>query len=89
MRAGNKVYCIKNRFDLNVIGGTYEILSIDKNADSIIISTEPNTKFKQIEYKLYGIIEGDYSEFWVFDAHFISLKKIRKQKLQKIQNGNR
>lgn len=84
MKVGDKVYCIKSRDNLNLENRIYTILKIDHNINEIIISIEKNKYYICSHYMYHAITDFDYSEHYVFDEFFITLKEQRKLKLEKL-----
>jgi len=95
MKTGDKVYCIKSFkistnsdvfFDENKI---YTITAIMNNLYKKLGMNEKNEKIDiyQIDYKLnfYSTKYTEYTNFYFYD-YFITIKQLRKQKLEKLKS---
>ena len=86
MKKGDKIYCIKTAYAksevLNIQDKIYEI---DEIGNDFFIVTSEKRKNIIPNFFNYRAIYYMYSGR-IFSEHFISLKDIRSQKLQKINN---
>lgn len=87
MKIGDKVFCINTRFNdtlnisFNTKGKIYTIL--DKN--DISVSCDKNSYHIDCNYKFN--YKDEFVEYWQFEEHFIPIKELRKQKLQKLHEN--
>jgi hypothetical protein len=84
MKVGDELLCIKERLigfggSYNIKGNTYKIININK--DDITVSCETNIYHLCAHYSTYNI-----SSVWSLSEYFISIKEIRKLKLQKLKH---
>jgi len=89
MKIGDTVYCIKNlishdmggSYDVAIKGNYYTIGNIDFDGDNLSVIA--------IENGLIYLIRSHFKlDDNFFDYHFITLKQLRKNKLEEIKNRN-
>lgn len=82
LKAGDKVYCINSRFNMHKQNNFYKIAEIREN--HILITSDDKSNYKSGVYSYR--IKYD-SLFQCFDDYFITIKELRKQKLEKLKSS--
>jgi hypothetical protein len=83
MKVGDKVYCKKTN-ESNTKGKLYDILIIDDD-NRITLSTDKRKHKILLEQRQFFIYE-QVDHWEKFSDFFITLKELRKKKLEKINN---
>lgn len=87
MEIGDKVYCIKNRYNsaynvVNKSGKTYKI--VDFYNDQVYINNELNDNS---DNHFYYTLDDEDTSHYIYKKYFNNIKEERKQKLLKIKDG--
>jgi hypothetical protein len=86
MKVGDKVFCKKTN-ESNTKGKIYNILIVDDD-NRITLSTEENKEKIFLNKRQFFIYE-QVNQWDRFGEFFITLKELRKQKLEKINDRNK